>query len=167
MTIPPFLRPPQPEQLPTTRTPIERKDTPLLTGTAIGHHDDLLSIGTLQLGQNLDPQRIATAMLHAHARLLTLFSHPTTSPARQVVTACSIVEMENQRVPMVKPILPTRHLCVASLVLIDTGTIWKAALIAQGQGLPGLAGRAERAFVPEEGQCIHRVNAVLYPIIVE
>src|SRR2546423_665951 len=40
------------------------------------------------------------------------------------------IEMRDERVPMVEPILPTLHLGVSSLVLIDTGAIWKAALIA-------------------------------------
>src|SRR6266566_1514358 len=106
MTIPPLHRPPQPERLATLRTPIESQQGDLLAGTAIRHHHHALPVNSLKMSQDLGPQRIATAMLYAHARQLTLSrlphpptcdltqsAHTTTSPARQVVTACSITSM--------------------------------------------------------------------------
>src|SRR5947209_8083846 len=77
------------------------------------------------------------------------------------------IEREDEHVPLTTSLLPTFHLRLPTPIEIHTGTIRDTALIAQRKRFACLPRCAERAFVEEEGERIHRVDACPHPIVIE
>src|SRR6266567_837417 len=75
------------------------------------------------------------------------------------------VQGEHEAVPVVKAIGPTLHVCIAAPLLVNARTICYTPLIAGRVRFPRLSRCAKIRLVPEEGQRIHRVTAILHSLM--